>query len=80
MNKTDKIIRFIMIVILVGTIAAAAPAVITASQNPDVPMVPNNFSQLAKDAKPSVVNIRTVTTVKGGGRVFRHFFGNSFPR
>jgi len=78
MNKTDKIIRFIMIVILVGTIAAAAPAVITASQNPDVPMVPNNFSQLAKDAKPSVVNIRTVTTVKGGGRVFRHFFGNPF--
>jgi len=67
-----------MIVILVGTIAGVAPAVLTASQTPDVPMVPNNFSQLAKDAKPSVVNIRTVTTVKGGGRVFRHFFGNPF--
>jgi len=78
MKKTNKLIRFIMIVLLVGTIAGVAPAVLTASQTPDIPMVPNNFSQLAKDAKPSVVNIRTVTTVKGGGRVFRHFFGNPF--
>ena len=28
-----------------------------------------------------MVNIRTVKTVKGGGRVFRHFFGNPYdPR
>jgi serine protease Do len=67
-----------MIVILVGGVAGFAPTILTASQTPDVPMVPNNFSQLAKNAKPSVVNIRTVTTVKGGGRVFRHFFGNPF--
>jgi len=78
MNKTNKIIRLIIIVTFVGAFAAVAPAILTASQTPDVPMVPNNFSQLAKDAKPSVVNIRTVTTVKGGGRVFRHFFGNPF--
>ncbi len=78
MNRPKKLIRFVMIVILIGTMAGAAPAVLTASQNPDIPMVPNNFSQLAKDAKPSVVNIRTVTTVKGGGRVFRHFFGNPY--
>jgi serine protease Do len=43
-------------------------------------MVPANFSQLAKDARPGVVNIRTVKTIKGGGRVFRHFFGNPFGR
>jgi len=43
-------------------------------------MVPANFSELAKDAQPGVVNIRTVKTVKGGGRVFRHFFGNPFER
>jgi serine protease Do len=41
----------------------------------DTPMVPANFTQLATKAKPGVVNIRTVKTVKGGGRVFRHFFG-----
>jgi serine protease Do len=41
-------------------------------------MVPETFSQLADEAKPSVVNIRTEKTVQGGGRVFRHFFGNPF--
>ncbi|MCG8551875.1 MAG: Do family serine endopeptidase [Desulfobacterales bacterium] len=41
-------------------------------------MVPANFSQLAQQAKPGVVNIQTVKTIKGGGRVFRHFFGSPF--
>ena len=36
--------------------------------------IPKNFSGLAEQARPGVVNIRTVKTVKGGGRVFRHFF------
>ncbi len=44
----------------------------------DTTMVPVNFTQLAKNAKPGVVNIRTVKTIKGGGRVFRHFFGQPF--
>jgi serine protease Do len=43
-----------------------------------VPMVPANFTQLAEEAAPGVVNIRTVRTIKGGGRVFRHFFGEPF--
>ena len=43
-----------------------------------VMMVPANFSELAKKVRDGVVNIRTVKTVKGGGRVFRHFFGNPF--
>ena len=37
-------------------------------------MVPIDFSELAEKAKPAVVNISTVKTIKGGGRVFRHFF------
>jgi serine protease Do len=78
MNRNYPIIRYVFIVLLVGMLAGISPAVSSASQNPDVIMVPNNFSQLAKDAKPSVVNIRTVTTVKGGGRVFKHFFGGPF--
>jgi len=46
-----------------------------------VQMVPMNFAELAKEVKPGVVNIRTVKTIKGGGPVFRHFFGNPFgPR
>ncbi|MBW2438403.1 MAG: DegQ family serine endoprotease [Deltaproteobacteria bacterium] len=45
-----------------------------------VMMVPASFSELAKQAQPGVVNVRTVKTVEGGGRVFRHFFGNPFER
>jgi serine protease Do len=40
-------------------------------------MIPADFSKLAKKAKPAVVNISTVKTIKGGGRVFRHFFDQS---
>ena len=43
-----------------------------------VQMVPMNFAVLAQDAKPGVVNIRTVKTMKGGGPVSRNFFGNPF--
>jgi serine protease Do len=39
-----------------------------------------NFSALAKQVQPGVVNIRTVKTAKEGGPVFRHFFGNPFDR
>jgi serine protease Do len=44
---------------------------------------PYSFSNLAESASPAVVNIRTVKTIKGGGRVFRHFkkgpFGDDDP-
>ena len=43
-----------------------------------VNMVPADFSQLAENARPAVVNIRTVKTIQGGGRVFNHFFGQPF--
>lgn len=41
-------------------------------------MVPGNFAELAEKVRPSVVNIQTVRTLKGNGRVFRHFFGGPF--
>jgi serine protease Do len=41
-------------------------------------MIPANFTDVAELVKPSVVNISTVRTIKGGGRVFRHFFGDQF--
>ena len=34
---------------------------------------PASFNQLAEMVRPSVVNIRTVKTIKGGGPVFRQF-------
>ncbi len=45
--------------------------------------IPESFSQLAEKTSPAVVNIRTVKTIKGGGRVFRQFkkgpFGEDDP-
>jgi len=41
-------------------------------------MVPASFAELAEHAKPGVVNIQTEKTIKGGGRVFKHFFGQPF--
>ena len=40
--------------------------------------IPESFSKLAAAAKPGVVNIRTVKTIKGGSPVFKHFFGGPF--
>lgn len=37
------------------------------------PTTPQSFSALADTASQSVVNIRTVKTIKGSNRVFRHF-------
>src|SRR6056297_1226367 len=41
-------------------------------------MIPASFSELAREVKPAVVNIQTVKTIQGGGRVFQHFFGQPF--
>lgn len=50
----------------------------TSAKDFEVKMVPRNFTELAEMVSPSVVNIRTVKTVKGGGAVFRHFGKNPF--
>jgi serine protease Do len=50
----------------------------TVSNDATYQMVLPNFSALAKQVQPGVVNIRTVKTMKEGGPVFRHFFGNPF--
>jgi serine protease Do len=66
---------FVFLVIFAFQAVILTPEVAAA----DVPrMVPENFSHLAEVAKPAVVNIRTEKTVQGGGKVFRHFFGNPF--
>lgn len=41
---------------------------------------PENFTDLATTAIPAVVNIRTVKTIRGGGRVYRHFFNSPFGK
>ncbi len=42
--------------------------------------IPESFSSLAESVSPAVVNIRTVKTIKDGGRVFRHFSRSPFGK
>jgi serine protease Do len=73
MNPRPFANRWILALILL--LGGGSASLLDTPARAETPMVPANFSQLAEKAKPGVVNIRTVKTVKGGGRVFRHFFG-----
>ena len=61
--------------LLLAVLFLAAPGVEIPSATADA--TPGNFTHLAETISPAVVNIRTVKTLTGGGRVFRHF-GNPF--
>jgi len=70
-----RIKHFFLIIIAVTLVAAP---VVAAADNGAVNMVPVNFTAIASKAKPAVVNIQTEKIIKGGGRVYRHFFGQPF--
>lgn len=73
------VMKRIAMILIVGLFVMGGGGWDTALAKPgDIPMVPANFAELAEMAKPGVVNIRTERTIKGGGRVFRHFFGEPF--
>ena len=72
MHRNKKII--LTLIFIVGSVLLFQGLGLSFTQ-----MVPVDFCQLAEKAKPAVVNIRTVKTIKGGGRVYRHFFGQQ-PR
>lgn len=78
-GTTMKRIQYLLLTLAIGTVmvcsGAWGPAKVSADE---IPMVPANFSVLAENAKPGVVNIRTERTMKNAGRVFRHFFGEPF--
>ena len=68
---------FVMIVLTIAFILAMSisrPAVNARAASQDPLAVPESFSTLAETVSPTVVNISTVKTIKGGGPVFRHFY------
>jgi len=72
--------RFIIVLVCAAALALGAlPAPAATRPDDAVQMIPSDFSGLATRARPGVVNIRTVKTIKGGGPVFRHFFGDRDP-
>lgn len=67
---------FIVVVLLAaGLIAVSSfyPASYVEAKTDNIQATPLSFSSLAEKASSAVVNIRTVKTIKGGGRVFRQF-------
>lgn len=68
---------FIVVALAVSLLTFCPAAVISAEKDAGAAF-PETFSALAAEASPVVVNIRTVKTIKGGGRVFKHFPGNPF--
>ncbi|MBW1797916.1 MAG: DegQ family serine endoprotease [Deltaproteobacteria bacterium] len=98
-NKTLKktpIVVWTLCCLIFGFVAATLLVPVTAPEAQTstlLPAAPGSFSQLAKKASPSVVNIRTVKVVKGMGRspmpfsqndqfrdFFERFFRDQMPR
>ncbi|MEE4607531.1 MAG: DegQ family serine endoprotease [Desulfobacteraceae bacterium] len=71
----------VVLVLIFAAVLAFGPLTPSADARQDgaLQMIPSDFSALAAQVRPGVVNIRTVKTIKGGGPVFRHFFGDSDP-
>lgn len=78
MTKSINVIKIntmICLILMVLCITTVFPDI---SFSKSVPMVPASFSDIAEEARPAVVNIRTTKNIRGGGRVFNHFFGQPF--
>jgi len=77
-KKTFFTIIFIISAFLV--VSSFYPAQVSEAKTEVSYQVPENFTDLAKMSSPAVVNIRTVKTIRGGGRVYRHFFNSPFGK
>ncbi len=69
-SRLKAAVPFLALLFLIA--AGVVPPHPTAAASPPH-ATPENFSSLAATTSPAVVNIRTVKTLNGGGRVFRHF-------
>ncbi|MGD2030705.1 MAG: Do family serine endopeptidase, partial [Desulfobacterales bacterium] len=87
-NKKDVprkkyIIFIVFLAVGILTLSSFNPASGVETNTGTSLLAPESFNKLAETSSPAVVNIRTVKTIKGGGRVFRHFkkgpFGEDDP-
>ena len=84
MERNQKVRKIFIALIAVALIVGLGYGASRATKSSDVAapkgtdtsiMVPGNFTVLAENVRDGVVNIQAVKNGKGGGRVFRHFFG-----
>jgi serine protease Do len=75
-NRTIRktIVAVVIAAVFILEISIFHPAVNAWAISRDPSTRPENFTTLAKTASPTVVNISTVKTIKGGGPVFRNFY------
>lgn len=66
--------------VLIAVLIVTGGSLTTACARSAVPMGPLSFSDLAEDASPAVVNIRTVKTTRDDGRVFKFFSPGPFGK
>ena len=78
MNRSVRSVNPFLFVALVAVMAACLWAAVPTLPRAEAASIPESFSELAEAARPGVVNIRTVKTIRGGSPVFRHFFGSPF--
>jgi len=78
MKQRSRLAKYIVVLAGIGILFGIGLQGVMASKDTRPRMIPENFTELAKEARPGVVNIRTVKTLKGGGPVSRHFFGKPF--
>ena len=85
MEKKKNFNKVLIILLIIGLVlgisfwnAAATNRSAPQTNSGNFLNYPKSFSELADKVRPGVVNIRTIKTIKGGGPVFRHFFGNPY--
>lgn len=78
LHKSPLMSLAVMAIVTAGLLFYMQPATVTAKVSAQ--MIPVNFTDLATQARPGVVNISTVKSVKDAGRVFEHFFGQPFDK
>jgi serine protease Do len=66
---------FSLLAVIIFAMSVSHSTPVVAQGTPLLPNAPASFSRLIKEARPSVVNISTVKTVKGGIQVPPHPFG-----
>jgi serine protease Do len=78
MKAKHRLIKPVLVMLMTAALLGAGFQGATASTHAPVPMVPENFSTLAKDVSPAVVNIRVEKTVKSGPTQWGQFEGQPF--
>ncbi|MBW1786993.1 MAG: DegQ family serine endoprotease [Deltaproteobacteria bacterium] len=78
MERKKHFVKTALMLLVVAAFLVSGFRTVTASKGESVRMIPESFSDLAEKARPSVVNIRVVKSVKAGGPVVHRFFGNPF--